>query len=366
MALGGNPTTVAAAVLKGIGAPVNNNTLGAMVGWFHAEGGHWNNSASFNPLNTTLNAPGARSINGVGVKAYNNWAEGINATVSTLRQPNMSGIVNAFKQSNPRAVISAIGQSPWGTSGSLVAQTIDNALGQKYSVPANAGIASSMSSPSLSVSPFSITIPGATHTNVDAALTQALLNDSTGSGGGRNLLSDALGLIDTGRYTTTTPARSVQLPMSRLTEVASGKALGPGNDINPLAHFTLGRTDMGVDANAAPGTPVLAPNDGVVVGHMENWYNGQPYLAFKLTSGPNTGKIMYVAEQIDQLAPVGARVSRGGVLARYATSGTGIEAGWASPQNWQQTLAQATGNTGGPGHSNSPSGQSFRNYLGLL
>jgi hypothetical protein len=41
-------------LLKRIGAPVSDNNIHSLVSWMAAEGGHWNNSAQYNPLNTTL------------------------------------------------------------------------------------------------------------------------------------------------------------------------------------------------------------------------------------------------------------------------------------------------------------------------
>jgi hypothetical protein len=108
--------TFAEAVLRGLGAPVTPQNVKAMVAWEAAEGGHWNNTAWYNPLNTTLHAPGATSMNGVGVKAYTSWKQGIQATISTLKQGNMSAIREALMQgNNAGAVAHAVVNSPWGT-----------------------------------------------------------------------------------------------------------------------------------------------------------------------------------------------------------------------------------------------------------
>lgn len=143
-----SPEQFAVSVLKGVGAPVNQRNVAALVGWAKAEGGNWNNSARYNPLNTTQGAPGATPINSVGVKAYNNWQQGINATVQTLKNGNYGGILKALQASNPQAVASAIGASPWGTSGAAVAQTISAALGGKYNISGGISLAGSPASPS--------------------------------------------------------------------------------------------------------------------------------------------------------------------------------------------------------------------------
>lgn len=116
--------TWAVKVLQGLGYQPTTGSVQALVGWQKAEGGHWQNDASFNPLNTTLNEPGSRPINGVGVKAYRSWDEGIAATVKTLRNGHYGGILHGLKAGNAGAVAAAIGQSPWGTNGQLVQHTI--------------------------------------------------------------------------------------------------------------------------------------------------------------------------------------------------------------------------------------------------
>jgi murein DD-endopeptidase MepM/ murein hydrolase activator NlpD len=135
--------------------------------------------------------------------------------------------------------------------------------------------------------------------------------------------------------------------------------------INPIPGAVIGRTDMGVDANLKPGAPIRAIGDSRVVGIMPNWYNGQPYLALQLTSGPRAGQNYYVAEQINPQVRVGQTVKAGQPIATYANSGTGIEIGWAG-KNWQQTQAQESGNTGDPSHGNAPAGVNFRSFLGGL
>lgn len=134
--------------------------------------------------------------------------------------------------------------------------------------------------------------------------------------------------------------------------------------VNPIQGATIGRTDMGVDLNLPVGHPIRAIGDSKVINIYPNWYAGQPYVLLQLTNGPQAGKYYYVAEQIAPSVRPGQTVKAGQTIGTYASSGTGIEMGWGTP-GWQ-TLAQAQGNTGGPGHSDSPAGQSFRNFLGTL
>jgi hypothetical protein len=100
------------AILRGIGAPVTLDNLAALLGWQRAEGG----TASYNPFNTTLMAPGASSYNSVGVRNYTSAAQGVQATVATLKGSAYAGVVGALRKGNdPAQVAAAVGASPWGT-----------------------------------------------------------------------------------------------------------------------------------------------------------------------------------------------------------------------------------------------------------
>ena len=111
---------------------------------------------------------------------------------------------------------------------------------------------------------------------------------------------------------------------------------------NPFAgdSYYVGRTDMGVDVCLQPREPIRAMGKGVVVGIIRNWFSGQPYLWYELTTGPDAGRYVYVAEQINHLAHVGKHLHAGQPVARFANSGTCIETGWAASDGW--TLAQAS------------------------
>lgn len=112
--------------------------------------------------------------------------------------------------------------------------------------------------------------------------------------------------------------------------------------VNPLGgdrYFTA-RTDMGVDFCLAPGEPIRAVGDAVVVGIDHNWFEHQPYLWYQLLDGPDAGRYVYVAEQIKGLARVGTELSAGQPLAYYKRSGTCIEVGWSASDG--ATWAQAT------------------------
>jgi hypothetical protein len=132
--------------------------------------------------------------------------------------------------------------------------------------------------------------------------------------------------------------------------------------INPLRYVTIwGRTDQGVDAGMPVGAPILAPSRIKVLAIIPNWFAGQPLVYFELLDGPDAGKVQYVAEQITNIAPVGI-LQQGQVIARYASSGTNIEYGWAVLTG--QTLARAT--TGYTEGQVTPAGRSIRAWLNSL
>ena len=110
------PLTWANALLQQLGMPLTRANLTAIVAWELAEGGHWHNTAHYNPLNTTMPEPGATSMNSVGVKAYLSWAQGFTATLATLHNGYYGRILAALRAGDdPYAVAAAVAGSPWGT-----------------------------------------------------------------------------------------------------------------------------------------------------------------------------------------------------------------------------------------------------------
>ena len=110
------PTSWAQALLGELGAPATPENVRAIVAWERAEGGHWSNSARFNPLNTTQVEAGATPMNSVGVQAYSSWDEGLTATVTTLQNGRYGGVLAALRAGNcAPCVAAAVGASPWGT-----------------------------------------------------------------------------------------------------------------------------------------------------------------------------------------------------------------------------------------------------------
>ncbi|HEY3726730.1 MAG TPA: hypothetical protein VGL51_06130 [Solirubrobacteraceae bacterium] len=133
--------------------------------------------------------------------------------------------------------------------------------------------------------------------------------------------------------------------------------------IDPLRYVTVwNRTDQGVDASLPVGAPILAPCRVKILAIEPDWYAGQPLVYFELLDGADAGKVQYVAEQITAIAPGGTILQQGQPIARFASSGTGIEYGWSTLNGI--TLAKAT--TGYEEGQVTPAGQSIRAWLNAL
>lgn len=104
--------------LSSIGAPKTKDNMYAVSEWIRFESGdkwgRWNN-----PLNTTLNRPGAKSMNSVGVKMYGNKSEGLEATIATLTgnradQRGYTAILDSLRAgSSYQKTFDAIRDSAW-------------------------------------------------------------------------------------------------------------------------------------------------------------------------------------------------------------------------------------------------------------
>lgn len=122
----GDTTTWEADILNGIGAPTSSNNVGKLNAWNRCEGNKAGGSGLpiNNPFNTTLNINAGTSVNGAGVKAYPSWAAGLQATVQTLQGGAYKAIVQNLTSDGPfDQFASAVGSSPWGTSGACIAST---------------------------------------------------------------------------------------------------------------------------------------------------------------------------------------------------------------------------------------------------
>lgn len=123
-----NLVSWAGQLLQRLGITANESNVTAVVAWALAEGGHVSNSATWNPLNTTLNTDAAvRTINSHGVKAYRTYADGLDATVRTLQHSRYAGVRSALSSGGPAELATAVGSSAWGTSRAGILATVARA-----------------------------------------------------------------------------------------------------------------------------------------------------------------------------------------------------------------------------------------------
>ncbi|HEY1523974.1 MAG TPA: hypothetical protein VGF70_13255 [Solirubrobacteraceae bacterium] len=155
-----------------------------------------------------------------------------------------------------------------------------------------------------------------------------------------------------------TGAASAALALATLTPAG---ALASAPYQNPFAgdRYLVGRTDMGVDVCLHHRDPIRAVGNGVVTGIIHGWFGREPYLWYQLTGGPQAGRYVYVAEQINHLAHIGHRLHTGQPVARFSKRGTCIETGWSASDG--STMAQTT--TGYTEGQVTRAGVSFAQFL---
>jgi len=104
-------------LLARLGVPASPQSVLALVAWMAAE----NTTAAWNPLATTMSAPGALRFNRAGVKDYPSFIVGVDATVRTLRLRWYDTILSALRrQAQAREILEAVAASPWGTGRAAV------------------------------------------------------------------------------------------------------------------------------------------------------------------------------------------------------------------------------------------------------
>lgn len=132
----------ATTLLQRMRIPVTNANLAAITFWMTMEGGAGpqygvkNNTANYNPLNTTRDGfPGATTVNSAGVKSYRSWEQGMDATVQTLSLPAYANIVSHLRSGTTGGVLEAIDNSPWGTKGLASAHRQGTADSNSAAIP---------------------------------------------------------------------------------------------------------------------------------------------------------------------------------------------------------------------------------------
>lgn len=343
-----DPEHFAVALLGKLGIAPTRGAVQAMVGWERAEGGHWNNTARYNPLNTTLNLPGSGDTGTQGnISVYRSPRQGLKATAETLRSGSYKQILAGLRAGDPNQVAQAIGSSPWGTSGDLIQRTI--ASTHIGSIPDVGSIGGSHRDQASTPGMVGLTQPKFTErTGVDMAAyekarKQALVGAfiaqrRPGSILARLLPQQAPSLAD---FTTTTnsfspsrviltPGKPQRTPQSAATPIIKGAKPGiPAKHLTSIGgiHETAGLPGFPAKDYFAPaGSAVVAPVTGKV--YKESGYD--PKLgAVQGAGGPlgwsvyilgKNGKRYYLTHMGSRLVKVGQRVQQGqkiGTVANY-------------------------------------------------
>jgi hypothetical protein len=113
-------TTWSATFLLALGMEPTPKRMQAMVGWVRLEGGHWNNDARYNPLNTTMNMPGSGDTGTQGnISVFTSWKQGLEATVKTitLKQYGYPAVLAAFRNGSIDDIARALSVSAWCLGG---------------------------------------------------------------------------------------------------------------------------------------------------------------------------------------------------------------------------------------------------------
>jgi hypothetical protein len=120
------PTGWQQELLATLGAPATDANMQFFSDWFVAEHGASGETGGYdqgggdNPFDTALPEPGSTNYNdlggGQGVQSYSDWAQGEEATASTLEQSNMAPILAALKSGTATVpqLEAAEGSTPWG------------------------------------------------------------------------------------------------------------------------------------------------------------------------------------------------------------------------------------------------------------
>jgi hypothetical protein len=103
-----------------------------------------------------------------------------------------------------------------------------------------------------------------------------------------------------------------------------------GNPLRSVSGLVMERVDQGVDFGGAG--PVYALGDGVItnaIADSAGWPGGG-WITYRLTDGPDTGLMVYLAEDVTPTVQVGQTVTSSTVIANMYNGGAGIETGWAT------------------------------------
>ena len=201
--------------------------------------------------------------------------------------------------------------------------------------------------------------PGGTLPSAHASRAGAGQAESRVATGNRPVRPSATAHARATARTSTPRAHASAAPSARAQAGHAGRHRRPGQQaaaapvyLNPLRGISgliPERVDMGVDFGGSG--PIYALGDGVITyatGNNAGWPGGG-WITYRLTDGPASGLMVYVAEQVTPNVQVGQAVTSSTVIATMSNGGAGIETGWAMPDasSAESQLPEAGGISGG-------------------
>jgi len=139
------------------------------------------------------------------------------------------------------------------------------------------------------------------------------------------------------------------------------------NPLRSISGLIPERIDMGVDFGGSG--PIYALGNAVItnaIGDSAGWPGGG-WITYRLTDGPASGLMVYVAEDVKPNVRVGQHVSSSTVIANMFDGGAGIETGWAQPNgNSAESQLPAAGSISGSGPFPARVGLNFEELLQVL
>lgn len=106
----------ASALCLSLGVPTNSANVNGIYNWEQQEGGHWHNSAKYNPLCTTQAMAGdGGTMNSAGVRIYTSWEMGLKATVQTLNNGHYPNIIKDLQAGQGNKIGGESDMNTWGT-----------------------------------------------------------------------------------------------------------------------------------------------------------------------------------------------------------------------------------------------------------
>jgi murein DD-endopeptidase MepM/ murein hydrolase activator NlpD len=162
--------------------------------------------------------------------------------------------------------------------------------------------------------------------------------------------------------TTPTRAKPVSPTPRRPPPTPVGPSSGYANPFRAALALTPERIDQGVDF-AASG-PVYAIGNGVVLCTFGSGWPTGTFIAYRLTDGPASGLVVYVAEDVEPNVQAGQAVSSDTVIGQMYLGPNGVEIGWADGTSLPDTMARRYGQY--DGSSATAFGANFSRFLQSL